>query len=314
MPRREKHLRPRTPHFTFKTRNVTQWLMGLRGPLLAVLLIVVCTGIAGALPKNSWSQFTSPTLGNPDSMGSYSAGCLAGAQTLPELGVGYQTMRPKRNRNFGHPDTVQFVQNLGKSLDELGFSVLIGDLSQPRGGPLPYGHTSHQTGLDVDVWFWSPSDSRTLTVDERNNLPFVSMLGRNRQVDPQKFTEEQISKLKISAEDPKVERIFVNPAIKTYLCSSLDQNDLHWVHKLRPWNGHDEHFHVRLHCPVGALNCKPQQAVEAGNGCEEAAHFPKTETDAEIDARATDGTNPLPSLPATCSQVLKFKNQAQDVH
>jgi murein endopeptidase len=29
--------------------------------------------------------------------------------------------------------------------------LLIGDMSQPRDGPMLYGHSSHQIGLDVDI-------------------------------------------------------------------------------------------------------------------------------------------------------------------
>ena len=30
--------------------------------------------------------------------------------------------------------------------------ILVGDISQPRGGPMLTGHASHQIGLDADVW------------------------------------------------------------------------------------------------------------------------------------------------------------------
>ena len=30
--------------------------------------------------------------------------------------------------------------------------ILVGDMSQPRGGPMLTGHASHQVGLDADIW------------------------------------------------------------------------------------------------------------------------------------------------------------------
>ena len=46
-------------------------------------------------------------------------------------------------------------ENVASSKDAAsGLPVFyVGDMAQPRGGPLPFGHASHQTGLDVDIWF-----------------------------------------------------------------------------------------------------------------------------------------------------------------
>ena len=240
---------------------------------LTIFIGILSMGIAHAdpLPENEWSRILHPTLGTPNPTGFYSHGCISGASTLPLTGTGYQVMRVFRNRYYGDPDLLQFIQELAKAMDILGSGILVGDMGQPRGGPLPYGHASHQIGLDVDVWFWTHPDQRTrvLNTDERNTLPPVSMLNANGVVDPALFTDIQIAKLKAASTNPKVQRIFVNPAIKVYLCSSLPEKDLEWLHKLRPWPGHEEHFHVRLYCPKGSTNCTTQDAVPAGDGCAE---------------------------------------------
>src|SRR5215471_5785136 len=46
------------------------------------------------------------------SIGFYSAGCLAGGTTLPISGPAWQVMRLSRNRNWGHPTLIGFLENL----------------------------------------------------------------------------------------------------------------------------------------------------------------------------------------------------------
>lgn len=273
------------------------------------------------LPQNSWSRILVPSKGELQSIGFYSNGCIAGANTLPIDGTGYQVMRPFRNRFYGHSETIQFVQELGKTMAALGSGVLIGDMGQPRGGTMPYGHTSHQVGLDVDIWFWTHPEQtkRTLTENERNTLPFVNMLNSNGVVDPEKFTNDQILKLKTATANPLVERIFVNPAIKVYLCSTLDEKELSWLHKLRPWPGHNEHFHVRLKCPPGSPLCTPQAAVGEGDGCAEvlpprgrvsldASHSSESEADDHLlDQLFNSEYEHTQVLPPACTKLLKEK-------
>ena len=254
------------------------------------------------LPANDWSKLTTPTLGTSNPIGFYSEGCIAGAKALPLNGAGYQTMRTSRNRYYGHPNTLQFVQNLGKQLDDAGSAILVGDLGQARGGPLPYGHASHQIGLDVDIWFWTHPEQRvrSLTPEERDTLPFVDMLNEaGTEINPAQFTQTQILKLKLAAENEQVERIFVNPVIKAYLCKKLPASEKTWLHKLRPWEGHNEHFHVRLACPKNT-ECEHQDPVPPGNGCSDISLPVKKDP-------AHQKQDPLPTpkiiLPAHCEEV-----------
>jgi len=52
------------------------------------------------------------------------------------------------------------------------------DLGQPRGGPTLSGHRSHQSGLDVDIWFLlsKQAASRTLAYNERETWGAPSVL------------------------------------------------------------------------------------------------------------------------------------------
>jgi len=107
----------------------------------------------------------------PDPIGFYSRGCLAGGEPLPINGTHWQVMRLSRNRNWGHPNLIAFLKHFStKAARESGWpGLLIGDLSQPRGGPMLSGHASHQIGLDADIWL-TPMPNRELTREEREEL------------------------------------------------------------------------------------------------------------------------------------------------
>jgi penicillin-insensitive murein endopeptidase len=260
-----------------------------------------------SLPQNEWSQVSRPSLKTSEVLGFYSNGCIRGAKALPLDGLGYQVMRISRNRYYGHPNLIQFITDFSKLNRALGSSLLVGDLGQPRGGPMPYGHSSHQLGLDVDIWFWShpEQERRSLTREERDTLPFVSMLSANGTVDPKLFNAQMIQKLRIAAQSPKVERIFVNPAIKSYLCSVLPKRKSAWLRTLRPWPGHDEHFHVRLACPSDSKNCVKQAPVAAGDGCNELLPGHKA-PDSELPETESESHSIFfDSLPDECSKVLR---------
>src|SRR3972149_6071990 len=88
-------------------------------------------------------------------IGFYTSGCIANSLPLPEAGTGYQVIRLSRKRFYGHPNLIQYIKSLGRSVASyLTGTLLIGDLSQEKGGPLPDEHSSHQNGLDADILFW----------------------------------------------------------------------------------------------------------------------------------------------------------------
>ncbi len=89
----------------------------------------------------------------PQSIGFYAKGCLAGAVALPTDGPNWQVMRLSRNRRWGHPRMIALLEKLSHDAARDGWpGLLVGDISQPRGGPMLTGHASHQVGLDADIW------------------------------------------------------------------------------------------------------------------------------------------------------------------
>jgi penicillin-insensitive murein endopeptidase len=241
-------------------------------------------------------------------IGFYAKGCLAGGLALPINGKTWQVMRLSRNRNWGHPSLVQFLERLADQAPKTGWhGLLVGDMSQPRGGPMITGHASHQVGLDADIWL-TPMPDRELSREEREEMSATMVVAENRKdVDPKVWTPAHVAVIKAAAQDPNVARMFVNAAIKKALCRDAG-SDRAWLSKVQPWWGHDYHFHVRLNCPADSPACTPQPARPAGDGCgKELDHW---FTDAELHPKP-DPTPPKPrtgpkmaELPAACRQVL----------
>jgi penicillin-insensitive murein endopeptidase len=201
--------------------------------------------------------------------GFYAHGCIAGAEALPINGATWQVMRLSRNRYFAHPDMVELLKRLSeKAHKDAGWpGILVGDMSQPRGGPMFTGHASHQVGLDADIWM-TPMPNRTLSRNEREEMSAVMMVRNDRRdVDTKVFTPGHLAVIRAAALEPTVQRIFVNAAIKKALCREA-KGDRHWLSKVRPMYGHDYHFHVRIKCPPGSgAECESQPDPAESEGC-----------------------------------------------
>ena len=252
------------------------------------------------------------------SIGFYAKGCLAGGTALPIDGPAWQAMRLSRNRNWGHPELIALVEKLAteaKAHDGWP-GLLVGDISQPRGGPMLTGHASHQVGLDADVWL-TPMPSRRLTEKEREELSATSMLAADRvSVNPEVWTDAHVRLLKRVASYKQVERVLVHPAIKKAICTSAaaKEPDHAWLNKIRPIWGHYYHFHIRIACPKGSTNCEAQPPLPADDGCgKELTNWlalvkpkPKPPTPPETVAKPVPGKPglTLDQLPAECRAVL----------
>lgn len=206
----------------------------------------------------------------PQPFGGYAKGCLAGGVQLPESGPTWQAMRLSRNRNWGFPETVAFISDLSaKAAKQPGWNGLyIGDISQPRGGPMVSGHRSHQLGLDIDVWMLPPK-RLDLSANDRENISSVSLRREKGAYTNKNWTRAHQEIMKVAAQDPRVARIFVFPGAKVKMCKD-EKGDRKWLRKIRPWWGHHYHFHVRLNCPKGAKGCVNQAPPPAGDGCKDA--------------------------------------------
>lgn len=249
----------------------------------------------------------------PEALGGYARGCQAGGVQLPETGPTWQAMRLSRNRNWGQPELVSFVQDLSRfAARQPGWNGLyVGDMSQPRGGPMLTGHRSHQIGLDVDIWM-RPADRLNLSRTERENTSSISMRRSRGAYTNNNWTSQHMAILKRAAQDPRVARIFVFPGAKVAMCDA-ETGNRDWLRKIRPWWGHHYHFHVRLSCPAGDRGCTNQAPPPAGDGCADARRWvrnilnpPPPDPNAPPPAQRRELT--MSDLPRQCGSVLTSSN------
>lgn len=245
--------------------------------------------------------------------GSYSKGCLAGGEQLAQTGPTWQAMRLSRNRNWGHPELIDFVKDLSrKAARQPGWNGLyVGDLSQPRGGPMLSGHASHQIGLDADIWML-PAKRLNLSASQRESISSISMQRAKGAFVNNSWTRAHHDILKAAAKDRRVARIFVFPGAKVQMCKD-EKGNRSWLRKIRPWWGHHYHFHVRLKCPKGMRGCVDQAPPPPGDGCQDAVNWvndilhPKPPPPTASKPSKPRGPLTLAELPNQCRSVLSSR-------
>lgn len=266
--------------------------------------------------KQAFGAMKLPNLNNnPQAIGFYSKGCISGAVAMPIDGADWQVMRLSRNRNWGHPNLIALLQQLSRDAKKDGWNgLLVGDISQPRGGPMLTGHASHQMGLDADVWL-TPMPNKRYTNQQREDVSAISMLKKNSlYVDPKKWTGSHTALLKHAASNKEVERLFVHPGIKKQLCDTV-KGDRSWLGKVRPYWGHHYHFHIRMRCQPGSPNCRPQDKVAKGDGCDKSLAWWLTDEPWKP-AKPSDKPAPKPKpmmvsdLPKACATLLNEPSPA----
>ena len=255
-------------------------------------------GVPAALPSSSF--------------GGYSRGCLAGGTQLPETGPSWQAMRLSRNRNWGTPDLVAFLERYSRKVAQIpGWSgIYVGDMSQPRGGPMITGHASHQTGLDADVWL-NRVQSLRLSAGQRESISAQNFQTSGGAYVNSDWTASHMAMVKAAAEDPAVARVFIFAGAKVQMCKDATGNR-DWLRKVRPWYAHNDHIHIRLACPKGMAGCVAQDPPPPGDGCDEAA----TWVNGILHPLPPDPNAPKPKpsrpltladLPAQCASVLSVR-------
>jgi len=290
---------------------------------IAVVLALLPTATQGqTLAKSLFGAADAPSRQDPMPIGSYAKGCAAGLVELPEDGPTWQAMRLSRGRNFGHPVMIDYLQDLSVAATQVGWRGLyIGDISQPRGGPMTSGHASHQIGLDADIWMLPPR-SLTLSRQQREDISSIPVRSANQLTVTENWTPSHHALLRAAASDKRVDRIFVAAAVKIEMCKTATEGDTRWLQKIRPVAGHDTHFHVRLKCPPGSDLCQRQTPTvnslsNGGNGCDDTLMWwvtdylnppkptkqPKPKQPVEPEKGASQFT--MSDLPAQCADVLR---------
>ncbi|GBU10187.1 penicillin-insensitive murein endopeptidase [Gammaproteobacteria bacterium] len=268
-------------------------------------VLVFMSGYLYAAP-NAWSAIKAPRDLPLNVYGSASNGCITGAQKLAPAGLGYQTMRQSRNRHYGHPNLIDFVKRMGNFSASQQHLLLLGDMSQAMGGPMSSDHASHQSGLDIDIWLYqtNPQEFKSANIETMKMRSVTDKAGMRLN---KYWRDSYFELLKTAAQDPQVERIFLNPVIKRALCEQEPNGA--WLQKIRPWWGHDSHFHVRLKCPKGQKDCKNQAALAQGTGCnKDLDNWIKDQSDAILyPKKVLKSTYPKAvkaPLPSACLQLV----------
>lgn len=272
------------------SRPQSRGLLSVGATLLAVILSLVGPGPSAhaqetaaqeavrqaaalaSLPKAAarrlFGAVRSPAPGPVRVVGEYWQGCYTGGIQLAAIGAHWQVMRLSRNRNWGTSFLISFLERFAATAAKASGwpGILVGDLSQPRGGPMLTGHSSHQMGIEADIWL-RPKPAEPFGRDEIEEVLSTDLVRADgKDVDPKVYKPQHLAVLRAAASQPEVARVFVNPAIKKALCRDAT-GDRSWLRKIRPAAGHTYHFHIRLACPEDATGCIDQAPPGEGDGC-----------------------------------------------
>jgi penicillin-insensitive murein endopeptidase len=279
---------------------------------LLLMLALALPAQAETAAKHLFGAIAGPTGGKSLALGGYAKGCMNGAVALPETGPTWQAMRLSRNRNWGTPELVAFVQRLSAAAArQPGWAGLyVGDMSQPRGGPMKTGHASHQIGLDADIWLLPPQ-RLDLSRQKREDISSIDLQRAGGAYVNGNWTRAHHEIIKAAAKDKAVARIFIFPGAKVQMCAD-EKGDRAWLRKVRPWWGHNTHFHVRLACPRGMKGCVDQDPPPQGDGCADAQQW----VDNILDPPPPDPNAPdvppqrdhvLADLPKACTDIVSAR-------
>jgi penicillin-insensitive murein endopeptidase len=247
---------------------------------------------------------TTPAPGPLRIIGGPGGGCIQGAVRLPDTAPGMQTIRLGRSSFWGAPQTISALELLARRAQAAGLPDLyMNDISNPRGGPMPGGHISHQMGLDADVWLDVRGPHLLMPVAARETIDPVSLVRPDgRAVDPALWRPEHVTLLHLATQLPGIDRVLVNPAIKKQLCETVT-GDRSWLRLVRPWYGHASHMHINFVCPPGQPECPARPPLPAGEGCDASLQWWFD----QLDKPAAPGpARPpkRPPLPAACRAIL----------
>ena len=233
--------------------------------------------------------------------GGANGGCFTGAVALPDTGPGFETIHRDRSSFWGAPETIAGIETLGREAQADGLpTLLVEDISRPRGGPMPGGHVAHQVGLDADIALdMTPRD--TLTDAQRQSFRLATLVRPDlRGIVPERWTPQVIDVLHLAATLPDVDRVLVNPAIKQQLCRDV-QGDRAWLRFIRPWWGHAAHMHVHFRCPAGQADCVQLPPPPPGDGCDATLQWWFDQL--SLPPKPAKPYRP-PPLPAACRPIL----------
>lgn len=267
---------------------------------------------------NPWmlSKPKKEKIGPSQSIGKYGGGCLSEATAIDDQNQNFSLMRLHRYRNYGHDVSAEFIEDLGNHIAEThNKRVLVGDIGQPMGGPIYYpgktgysvAHGSHQTGLDIDIWYLQAPRKEIIPYDKRGSETAINMADPRRRSVTADLQPSYLEALIFAAKDPRVSKILIDPAIKNHLCQTFkSKSERSLLKKFRPVRAHNYHYHVRLKCDPNDSQCV-NEAPPSSEACDLDDFFkvaPPRPPGPPVPPKPPTPILRLPKLPLTCKKLL----------
>jgi len=227
---------------------------------LATTLSLLCALASGGV--GCATRFHDAAARDGGSRGRPSGGWLAGGQSLPERGYGYQTYRTAAEGGYllGTERLVGMVVRTARAMVARGQVPLrVGDLSAPRGGQV-LRHHSHRNGRDVDLLFYVRDAATDQPVMSQGFVRFNRQGNSFAWGTPLRFDTPRNWRLietLLRDERASVLRVFCAAWLRRMLLDHAHNvGRPAWVLEraeqvmLQPGDSlpHDDHFHVRVGC------------------------------------------------------------------
>jgi hypothetical protein len=147
--------------------------------------------ISGMQAREFFGAEARGSADEPEVIGFYSNGCVAGAQALPETGPTWQAMRLSRNRNWGHPELIDYVTGLSRQVAATTSwnGLYVGDMSQPRGGPMRPA-MSATSRASTSISGCCPRATWASASQDRESLSSISMQSQRGAWISENWTED----------------------------------------------------------------------------------------------------------------------------
>ncbi|NMC71366.1 MAG: penicillin-insensitive murein endopeptidase [Myxococcales bacterium] len=222
-------------------------------PAAATLLAALCGGAA-------CTAFQPDPLTPPGtSVGAPNDGWLVEGAPVPDRAAGLRAYRDA-DRRHGSRRTVEIVTETAAWLAARheGAVLHVGDLSTVSGGKIP-GHSSHRSGRDVDLLFFTLRPDGTPATSARFHRFGADGLAVGVSPPVRLDLERNWALIEHLLEEypQDVQWIFVSWGVKTALISwalavgarpATVERALSVLHQPSDSLPHDDHFHVRFYC------------------------------------------------------------------
>lgn len=212
---------------------------------------------------------------NPDGTETNDYGKLENGTPLPDRAPGIRRLG-RVDQSYGTGFMISLLLNASAEFNRQHpeETVRVGSIAQQAGGFFHPPHKSHQNGLDADVLYIGLK-SYVPVVDPKGQVNDLLQMEKNWKYWQLLMSQRYAENGRVQ---PIVSMILVDPAIKTKYCAwAAEKNILNLpetrllLRTMRPTDGHDDHFHIRLRCSPYHKACTGTYAPPQDTGCAKAS-------------------------------------------